>query len=306
MNKLVTEPHPENFCGGNFQDWLEINLLPECNAKCSWCVEKFGYHPNHKASWEEIGDAAINTNRTNIILLGGEPLLYKDLSKLIEKLSINKKQVWITTNGSKINSQFVTENLMKISGINISIHHYDLLKNAEITHIILKKDNLINGLELLKNFNIKIRFNCNTIKGYIDNEIEMLSYIKFAKEYGADSVRFAELKIDEKNFIDLAKILNYKYGLNDDPFLMGCWKEVIIDGILVNFRQMCGIQTSCRPMPINPKQYSKQVLYYDGKIYKGWQSSLFRLADEVIDQIVDDVANKKMNKKEAIRLLTTQ
>lgn len=39
----------------------------------------------------------------------------------------------------------------------------------------------------------------------------------------------------------------------------------------VNFRQMCGLQTSKRKKPQNPMQYSKQVLYYNGKIYSGWQ-----------------------------------
>lgn len=45
-----------------------------------------------------------------------------------------------------------------------------------------------------------------------------MSYIKFAKSMGANSVRFAELKMDNNNFVDLAKIMDYQYGLNDDPF----------------------------------------------------------------------------------------
>ena len=47
-------------------------------------------------------------------------------------------------------------------------------------------------------------------------------------------------------------------------------------GIPVNVRLMCGLQTKKRPAPINPKQYPKQVLYYDGRIYDGWQKPVER------------------------------
>ena len=123
-----------------------------------------------------------------------------------------------------------------------------------------------------KELKIKIRLNCNTIKGYIDNESEINKYVEFAKNIGADSVRFAELKQDDKNFVDIAKILNYKYGLNDDPFSNGCIKDVIINNMSVNFRQMCGLQTTKRIAPENPEQINKKVLYYDGNFYNGWQT----------------------------------
>jgi hypothetical protein len=60
--------------------------------------------------------------------------------------------------------------------------------------------------------------------------------------------------------------------LNQDPFTYGCNKDTVICGMPVSFRQMCGLQTPLRPCPINPKQYQKQVLYYDGKLYNGWQT----------------------------------
>jgi len=30
---MKVEPYYKNFCGGNYQDWLEVMLLPECNGK---------------------------------------------------------------------------------------------------------------------------------------------------------------------------------------------------------------------------------------------------------------------------------
>ena len=72
------KPHPENFCGGNYQDWVEVMLTEKCNGKCSWCIEKRGWHPKKHAQPYEIVNAILETGRKNVILLGGEPTLYPD------------------------------------------------------------------------------------------------------------------------------------------------------------------------------------------------------------------------------------
>jgi len=298
-----TQPHPENFCGGAFQDWLEVNLIKECNARCSWCIEKLGYHPFHMATWEQMAEAAIATGRKNIILLGGEPTLYSDIKPLIEKLVAANLKVWITTNGCRINRSYCERNFTGIAGVNISIHHFDMRLNHEITHLYLNEQVLIDGIKTIHELGGSIRLNCNTIKGYIDSEETIHQYIGWAKKIGADTIRFAELKVDENNFVDLTKVLGGKYGLNDDPFINGCHKEAVIDGMPINFRQMCGLQTTCRPVPINPKQYEKEVLYYDGKVYDGWQSSMYKLSEPALDELLQGVAEGKISPEEAKRLL---
>lgn len=272
-------PHTDNFCGGNFQDWLEVMLIKECNGKCSWCIEKGAWHPEEVKDWKVIADAAIATGKTNIILLGGEPTLYKDINKIIFYLISRGRKVWITTNGSKLTKEYVSSNLRGVSGINISIHDYFLVGNGwpdsgndTITGIALNEKVLEEAIKEMHKHDIKVRFNCNCIKNYIHSRAECLQYVIFAKNMGADSVRFAELKKDEDGFVDLAKIFNYAHGLNDDPFHLGCHSIATILGMPVSFRQMCGLQTSLRIRPVNPCQHPKQVLYYDGKIYDGWQT----------------------------------
>lgn len=298
-----THPHPENFCGGAFQDWLEVNLTKECNARCSWCVEQVGFHPYHTTTWDKMADAAIATGRTNIILLGGEPTLYPDIQPLIETLIKANRKVWITTNGCRIKRDYCEKNLKGISGVNISIHHFDMRLNHEITHLYLNEKELTDGIDAIHEMGGIVRLNCNTIRGYIDSEETIHQYIAFAKKIGVDNVRFAELKIDEDNFVDLTKVLGGKYGLNDDPFINGCHKETIIDDMPINFRQMCGLQTTHRPVPVNPKQCAKEVLYYDGKVYDGWQSSMFPLSEAAIDEILNGVVEGKISPEEAKRLL---
>ena len=264
-------PHQSNLCGGNFQDWLEVNLIDKCNGKCSWCIEGIGWHPKEHANWIDIVNAALDTGKKNIILLGGEPTLHPHLQEIITALRLNKRKVWLTTNGSKLRKRWILDHLSGLTGINVSIHHYDFLKNREITGIHLVEILLDEAIHTMHDMGIKVRFNCNLIEPYINTKGEIYEYIAFAHRMNVDSVRFAELKLDTKSFINLVDIFGYKYGLNNSPFNCGCHKETTIKGMPVSFRQMCGLQTPMREAPVNPIQKEKQVLYYDGKIYSGWQ-----------------------------------
>jgi len=270
-------PNKKNFCGGNFQDWLEVNLIEKCNAKCEWCVEKRGYHPIGHANWAEILYKILGTKKQNILLLGGEPTLYPYLENIIRNLWCNKRNVFMTTNGINLTHEFIKQNLVGLSGINISVHDYDLWENYKIfqcgpdcfDHEARFRENITS----LTFFNIKVRLNCNCIKGHIDSIEKIHNYICFAKEVGADSVRFSELITDDENlFVDLAKLFRNKYGLNENPLSLGCHQETIIDGMPVTFKQMCGhLIPKFRKAGEYEFKFHKQILYYDGNIYNGWQ-----------------------------------
>lgn len=264
------KPHPDNFCGGNFKDWLEVMLLPECNAHCSWCIEKNGFKPKTRLNWLDLAYKILETRKKNILLLGGEPTLYPDLKALIYFLDKYSRNVYLTTNGSKLTEKFAKDNLTLLTGINISIHNHDLLKNQDVTGIYLYERDLEQAIDLLRKHLVRVRFNCNLIKGHIDSYQKIQQYVNWARSYKADEVRFAELKMDYDNFVDIFRITNAAVG-TQDPFTHGCCSKMTINGMEVHFRQMCGLQTNCRPKPKNPEQVLKQVLYYDGIIYNGWQ-----------------------------------
>lgn len=296
-----THPHPTNFCGGNFQDWLEVNLLPECNGKCSWCIERNGYHPSRRASWQTIGQAAIDSGKKNIILLGGEPTLYKDLKHLVQMLVDAGRLVWVTTNGFLLGKALNQGALSGIAGVNISIHHYDLERNASIVGVKLKAHELKEHIDIIRAAGGRVRFNCNLIKGQIDSWPEIQRFISFAKQMGA-SVRFAELKVDGEGFVDLFELFGNEYGLTNDPFIHGCNHNTVIDGVPVNFRQMCGLQTPRRKTPVNPIQFAKQVLYYDGELYEGWQNA-GNITRKARKNLLLDLAAKKLTVDEVASIL---
>lgn len=297
----MSKPNKENACSGRFKGWLEILLTDKCNGNCSWCVEKEGYHPNKKAQWQDIAIAAINTRADNIMLLGGEPTMYPDLKELISVLCSARRKVYLTTNGGILTRAFVKENLPGISGINLSIHSYNLRSNEDITGIKIDHQNIANSVDQLHQQGATVRLNCNCIKGHISSEKSMHSYLEFAKNIPVDSVKFGELKNDIDAFVDINKMLGGKYGLNDDPFILGCTKDANIDGIRVNFRQMCGIQTPARERPTNPEQNINPVLYYDGQTYNGWQTLERKeiVTDKELIQLLEDVASGEISSAEA-------
>jgi organic radical activating enzyme len=282
----------KNFCGGNFQDWLEVNLTDKCNGKCSWCIERSGFHPEKHVTWKNLVDAIRLSRSRHIILLGGEPTLYPHIKEILTALA-DQHYIYITTNGSKITEKYVRNNLLYLHGLNISIHHFDLNRNTKITGISLNEKILRNAIKALHKQGTEVRFNCNLISGEIDTEKKMREYIALCKRMGANSVRFAELKGSEGSFVDLAKICNYKYGLNDNPFVCGCNQKVKINNFPVSLRQMCGLNTSTRKKPNNPQSlYKKRVLYYDGKIYDGWQTGGTNMEEKkakILSELMDGI-----------------
>lgn len=266
-------PNPRNFCGGAYDDWLEVMLLDACNGRCAWCVERGGYRPKHRASVLEMAQAILAAPERNVILLGGEPTLHPDLGYLI-KATRDEKAMYVTSNGSRIDPRFVAEVLDGIVGLNLSIHHYDLAVNREITGIDLDEETLEWAVVECRRRGIAVRLNCNVIRGRIATLEAVRGYIHWAQDRGIWSVRFGELR-NSPEFVSLVDVMSDEsrgYGLNEEPFVLGCHKEVEIEGSHVAFRQVCGLQTRNRPMPANPKSvYPKHVLYYDAKLYEGWQ-----------------------------------
>lgn len=269
-------PYLQNSCAGNFKDWLEVYLTSECNGRCAWCIEKGGYKPEESVHWLDLVNAISRTGRKYISLLGGEPTLYPDLELLINTLNFRGLKVYLTTNGSLLTAKFVKRYLYGLTGINISIHHFDLERNEQITGVNVNYKTLKQAVRMLQSMGvgITVRFNCNVIKGEIDTLEKLGNYITWAHDMGVNSVRFAELKDDGKNFVSLYKLCGGSYNLNEDPYVFGCHQETTILGMPVSFRQMCGLQTPCRCKPFNPQQIINPVMYYDGKLYNGWQKAI--------------------------------
>jgi 7-carboxy-7-deazaguanine synthase len=71
-----------------------------CNLRCTWCDTKYAYEEGKEMTVEEIVTRVRDFRANYVCLTGGEPLLQKDTTKLIQKLSDEGYQVSLETNGS--------------------------------------------------------------------------------------------------------------------------------------------------------------------------------------------------------------
>ncbi len=90
---------------------LRISVTDKCNFRCTYCMPKDVFGPGYKflpqpdlLSFEEIVRVATLARRVGVEkvrITGGEPLLRRDLPKLIEMLAkIDGLELTLTTNGS--------------------------------------------------------------------------------------------------------------------------------------------------------------------------------------------------------------
>src|SRR5579884_4212893 len=89
---------------------LRVSVTDRCNFRCTYCMPKEVFGKNFRflprgelLSFEEIFRVAkifVDLGVTKIRLTGGEPLLRRDLEKLIEMLAGLGVDLTLTTNGS--------------------------------------------------------------------------------------------------------------------------------------------------------------------------------------------------------------
>lgn len=131
-------------------DSLRISVTDRCNFRCLYCMPLYGVNFTNKdelLTYEEIlyivkiiKDYGINKFR----ITGGEPLIRKDLYKLIKSISdLGVDDLSLTTNGYLLGKDDNLAKLLKSSGlrrINISLDTVDPKKFYEIVRPIFSKN----------------------------------------------------------------------------------------------------------------------------------------------------------------------
>lgn len=178
-------------------EYIRISVTDRCNLRCVYCMPEEGIENiSHEEilSYDEIlriCECVANLGVKKVKITGGEPLVRKDIIKLIREIKkINGiQEVTMTTNGVLLYEMADELCEAGIDAVNISLDTLDRYKFFNITRRD-KFNNVSKAIDKLIDLGIRVKINCLAIKEHnLDEIVKIASYSK----YNNIDVRFIEL-----------------------------------------------------------------------------------------------------------------
>jgi cyclic pyranopterin phosphate synthase len=176
--------------------YLRLAVTDRCNLRCQYCMPAHGidivdrkelltYKEMYRIT-RVLSELGVNKVR----LTGGEPFVRRDFVKFLESLSFNDKleEINITTNGALIANHIDKLEALNINAVNLSIDSLQKEKFAQIT----RRDVFENVYETFKKLvdsNLKLKLNVVVQSGF--NTDEIIDFVELSKNYNI-AVRFIE------------------------------------------------------------------------------------------------------------------
>ncbi|HLG93948.1 MAG TPA: GTP 3',8-cyclase MoaA [candidate division Zixibacteria bacterium] len=181
---------------GRSIDYLRISLTDRCNFRCVYCFPPTGVKLAPRSellSWQEIlriARVAVDLRITKIKLTGGEPLVFKEIVKLVGKLSAlpGLADLSLTTNGSLLGHLGQPLYAAGLRRLNLSLDSLNPERFARISRGGSLAE-VLSGFESANKLGFKIKINTVLLKDW--NTDELFDLIAFAQENGVE-IRFIE------------------------------------------------------------------------------------------------------------------
>ena len=245
---------------------LHIKMTDACNAICPFCVARLGkLREEHIIdNLQQKIDVAINKlNVKNVVLLGGEPTISKNLFPILNELKSYKddlSEITIITNGVKLHDMEFVRRLSEspITAVNISIHHWETQRNDDLMHIkSLERNELIQIRDILHKNNKQLWLSVVLMKGVVDSAEKILKYIKHFATV-VDQIRMFPISYT-KEHETISEVANFtKSHLLEVSDLNNMIKEALSYGEKVDLD----------PQQFNLNAYSSALIYGQQVIFK--------------------------------------
>jgi cyclic pyranopterin phosphate synthase len=175
---------------------LRLSVTDRCNLRCSYCMPEDDYTwlPRQALlEFEELARLAglfARLGAKRVRLTGGEPLLRRDLSRLVELLSCTQaiETLALTTNGVLLLDQAADLKRAGLGAVTVSL---DTLR-ADRFAALTQKDELarvLRGIEAARALGFVLKLDMVVMRGVNDDEIGPM--LEFARSNGAE-LRFIE------------------------------------------------------------------------------------------------------------------
>lgn len=149
-----------------------LELLPLCNMNCDMCYvrlspEELSFQGRIRTAeeWIKLSMKMKEQGVLFLLLTGGEPLLYPEFQKLYTALTNLGFIITINTNGTLINediASFLAQN--KPRRVNVTLYGKDSDTYESLCHYRNGFKQTIQGIKLLKRFNIDVKLNGSLTK----------------------------------------------------------------------------------------------------------------------------------------------
>ncbi len=234
-------------------NYLRISVTDRCNFRCEYCMPPEGVPlKNHKdiLTFDEIADVVrfgAQQGISKIRITGGEPLVRKDLPKLIQKIAKIKgiEEVGMTTNGVLLKKYAKELKAAGLKRVNISLDTVDPEKFKKITRLGNLKD-VLQGIDAALEAGLQpVKINFVRIPG--ENEEDEKAVLEFCKtkDIKVRFIRQMNLKTGEFYPVKggsggICSVCN-RLRLTADGHIVPC----LHSGLRFNIREL-GIETAYR------------------------------------------------------------
>lgn len=182
---------------GRTIDYLRISVTDKCNLRCRYCMPESGVPlitHDEMLTLEEIFRVVRimeGLGIKKVRLTGGEPLVRKNLVKLVKDISDldGIERISMTTNGVLFGEQAAQLKQAGLTDVNFSLDTLDEAHFQKITGLACR-DEVLDAIESAFKQDMRVKINCVPCREF--NEDDIVSLAALAHDQEID-VRFIEL-----------------------------------------------------------------------------------------------------------------
>jgi len=183
-------------------NYLRLSVTDRCNLRCTYCMaEDMTFVPRQQIlSLEELRDTAtafVKLGIRKIRLTGGEPLIRRDILKLVESLANldGLEELTMTTNGTKLPAMAQSLKDAGVSRLNISIDSLVADRFRALTRVG-ELQQVLAGIEAARVAQFKkLKLNAVILAGFNDDEV--IDLANYAVDRGMDISFIEEMPLGE-------------------------------------------------------------------------------------------------------------
>jgi cyclic pyranopterin phosphate synthase len=178
---------------------LRISVTDRCNFRCVYCMPKEIYGRDHRflerrelLSFEEIARVArvfVSLGVRKLRLTGGEPLVRRDVERLVEQLAALDVDLTLTTNGSLLPQKVEALAAAGLRRITVSLDALDDAVFRALNDVDFPVDRVLEGIDAAAAAGLPVKVNAVVKRGVNDDQIVPLA--AFFRERG-HTLRFIE------------------------------------------------------------------------------------------------------------------